>query len=389
MKRILYLTFYFEPDLSAGSFRNSSLAKELAKQVGDDVQIDIFTTMPNRYSSFNEQASEKEVRDNCVIHRIPISKHQSGMGDQSMSYKTYFDNVRKRTKSIDYDLVFASSSRLFTAYLAYTIAKEKKIPLYLDIRDIFVDTMQDVLKNILLRTSVMPVLKVIEKRVFNYASHINLISKGFKPYFNKFTCESYSYFPNGIDKEFLDLPRSVSIPGNVKTIVYAGNIGKGQGLHKIIPQSAEKLGNGYRFIVIGDGGIKQELIKNIEARNLDNVELRDPVQRKDLMQIYSEADYLFMHLNDYTAFKKVLPSKVFELAAFDKPLIAGVGGYAKRFVKDEVSNSILFDPCDVDSFVTQLQRFTYTNEHRSVFIDKFRRDKINVLMATSIKEFLN
>ena len=32
MKRIVYLTFYFKPDLSAGSFRNSSLAIELSRQ---------------------------------------------------------------------------------------------------------------------------------------------------------------------------------------------------------------------------------------------------------------------------------------------------------------------------------------------------------------------
>ena len=32
MKRIVYLTFYFKPDLCAGSFRNSPLAVELAKR---------------------------------------------------------------------------------------------------------------------------------------------------------------------------------------------------------------------------------------------------------------------------------------------------------------------------------------------------------------------
>ena len=32
MKRIVYLTFYFKPDLSAGSFLNSPLAIELSRQ---------------------------------------------------------------------------------------------------------------------------------------------------------------------------------------------------------------------------------------------------------------------------------------------------------------------------------------------------------------------
>ena len=31
------------------------------------------------------------------------------------------------------------------------------------------------------------------------------------------------------------------------TITYAGNIGEGQGLHKIVPQAAAKLGDNYKF----------------------------------------------------------------------------------------------------------------------------------------------
>ena len=33
MKRVVYLTFYYQPDLCAGSFRNTPLAIELAKQL--------------------------------------------------------------------------------------------------------------------------------------------------------------------------------------------------------------------------------------------------------------------------------------------------------------------------------------------------------------------
>ena len=42
-------------------------------------------------------------------------------------------------------------------------------------------------------------------------------------------------------------------------IVYAGNIGEGQGLHKIIPEIASKLLNKASFKIIGNGGMKDSL----------------------------------------------------------------------------------------------------------------------------------
>jgi hypothetical protein len=386
---ILYLTFYFEPDLCAGSFRNTPLAMELSKQCGEDCHIDVVTTQPNRYSSFKVEAKTREDIGNMSIHRIDLPSHKSGMLDQVRSFRRYFAKALKITRNEKYDLVFASSSRLFTAYLGLVIARKQKIPLYLDIRDIFVDTIDDVLKNKLVKTAILPFLKVIEKRTFSYASHINLISEGFKPYFKKYNNAKYSFFTNGIDDVFLNNNKSSSLNASTKkTITYAGNIGEGQGLHKIIPQVASQLGPNYQFKVIGDGGAKKVLEDEIAKLGLKNVDLIPPVTRERLLEIYNGSDFLFLHLNVYEAFEKVLPSKIFELATFDKPIIAGVGGYANKFITENVSNTILFNPCDVDAMVSGLQNYTYINEKRTDFIAKFSRNNINREMAKSILSYL-
>lgn len=387
MKKILYLTFYFEPDLCAGSFRNSPLVKELAKQVEGQAVIDVITTLPNRYSTFEADAPQYEERGNYTIHRIAIPKHQSGMMDQVNSFKTYYLEVKKLVKNKEYDLIVASSSRLFTAYLGYSIAKRDNTPLYLDIRDIFTDTMKDVLQNKILKAGVLPVLNTIERKVFNYAAHINLISGGFESYFSKFKKPNYSTFPNGIDDVFLNLPTSGNTNG-VKVITYAGNMGEGQGLHKIVPQAAKALGEAYLFKLIGDGGAKQKLIDEINRLEVNNIEFLPPVKRNELLEIYNSSDFLFIHLNDYDAFKKVLPSKVFELGAYDKPIIAGVAGFANKFIEDHISNKILFLPGDVNDMVLQLNKYEYKNEVRVEFINKFKRENINREMALSIVSYL-
>lgn len=388
MKKILYLTFYFEPDLCAGSFRNSPLVKELGEQTQGRATIDVITTLPNRYSTFQADAPEFEKRDNINVFRIVIPKHQSGMRDQIFSFRKYFNDVNKLVKGKKYDLVVASSSRLFTAYLGYSIAKRLKVPLYLDIRDIFIDTMNDVLQSKLVKAIGIPILKSIENRVFSYATHINLISGGFEGYFKKYSTANYTAYPNGIDDIFLDLPRSNSKNTAVKLITYAGNFGEGQGLHKIVPLAAKQLGEGYKFLLIGDGGAKRKLVEELERLAVKNVEIVPPVKRDELLKIYDNSDFLFLHLNDYDAFKKVLPSKIFELGAYDKPIIAGVAGFANEFIENNISNKILFLPGDVSDMVSQLESYTYKNEVRTKFIEKYKRAAINREMALSIVKYL-
>jgi UDP-N-acetylglucosamine:LPS N-acetylglucosamine transferase len=391
MKRIVYLTFYFKPDLCAGSFRNSPLALELAKQA-KDVWIDVYTTQPNRYSTFDADAPDFEEFNNLRIHRINLPPHKSGMLDQVFSFFKFYKEVSRLNKGKRADLVFASSSRLFTAFLGYRIAKKTKTPLYLDIRDIFVDTMNDVFKSQILKIIVLPILKFIERRTFNYANHINLISGGFKEYFQKFKKATFSFYSNGIDDEFL-IENNIGLNNNSgsgkKVIVYAGNLGEGQGLHKIVPQTAKLLGNKFEFLIIGDGGTKRLLQTEIEKIGINNVILKNPISRKELQKVYSTADYLFLHLNDYPAFRKVLPSKIFELATFKKPILAGVSGFSAKFINDEINNSFVFNPCDYIALVNYLLNSEETlNIDRSEFIQKFKRSIINEKMANSILNYI-
>ena len=393
MKRIVYLTFYFKPDLCAGSFRNSPLAAELAMQArSKDIRIDVYTTIPHRYSTFDIDAPEYEEIENLRIHRILLPQHKSGMLDQIFSFLKYYNEVLRLNKGKNVDLVFASSSRLFTAFLGYRIAKKANKPLYLDIRDIFVDTMNDVFKSKFLKILILPILKFIENRTFNYASHINLISGGFKEYFQKFKNASFTLFSNGIDDEFIDgknLISNLTNDSSKKVIVYAGNLGEGQGLDKIIPQAAKLLGNNFQFLIIGDGGTKKLLQNAIEKIGVNNVILKNPISRNELQNEYSNADYLFLHLNDYPAFRKVLPSKIFELATFKKPILAGVSGFSAQFIKDEINNSFVFNPCDFNTLVNHLLTYDEkSNIDRSDFIEKFKRSVINEKMATSILNYL-
>ena len=145
----------------------------------------------------------------------------------------------------------------------------------------------------------------------------------------------------------------------------------------------------YTFLIYGDGGAKNKLQKQIENLKVENVILKDPVSRFELKSIYNTADYLFLHLNDYPAFKKVLPSKIFELATYPKTIIAGVSGYSAGFIKKEVPNSYVFAPCDIHSLVGFLKNDkTSSNIDRERFKTKFSRSAINKQLSADIIDYI-
>ena len=117
---------------------------------------------------------------------------------------------------------------------------------------------------------------------------------------------------------------------------------------------------------------------------IDNVKLISPVNPVDLIKYYQESDYLFLHLNEYKAFEKVIPSKIFEYGATNKIIIAGVRGYAKAFIEENVENTIIFESGDVKSFIDTLLNHQPAQIERINFIAKYSREIIMRSMAKSM-----
>lgn len=385
--RLLVLSFYYHPDLSAGSFRATALVQALRERAPPGTHIDVVTTLPNRYHSFAREAAEVESGEGLEIRRIPLPMHRSDIVGQSRAFLRFARAARAWVRDREYDVVYATSSRLMTAALGAWIARSKGALLYLDIRDIFVDTITEVLPPV-----VSPVARwafsFVESWTIGRASRVNLVSPGFADYFRaRYADRSFAWFTNGIDEEFLS---AAPAPGAGRaregraTILYAGNIGEGQGLHEVLPALAAALRDRARFVVIGDGGRRKALEAALGLGRVDNVEMLTPMPRAELIKAYREADVLLIHLGRHAAFEKVLPSKLFEYAALGKPVLAGVAGYAARFVRDEITNAAVFAPGDTDAAVRAFESLTLEDRPRPEFVAKYARSTITRAMADDV-----
>jgi len=427
MKQILILSFYYTPDLCAGSFRAAALIEALQPLAkSQNMHIDLITTMPNRYHHFIMDAKEYEEGDHLSIYRIPLPSHQSGFIDQARAFKHYFFRTQKLIKSKKYDCVFATSSRLFTAFLGAIVARRTKSPLFLDMRDIFTDTMDSILP-FYLRLFFLPIFKQVERFTLKRASVLNLVSPGFTDYFLpkiKSSCRVLQ-ISNGVDACFKDIANyetndsiqhgntfdvdsvthsedahetlySTRNKRSTIRVLYAGNIGSGQGIEKIIPPIAsyflanEGAHDSKRVIfrIIGSGGKLNTLTKACEK--LSNVEIISPMSRAELIKEYQQADILFLHFDVYDAFKRVFPSKIFEYVMLGKPILAGVSGYSAEFLQEHVPWASIFSPCNIKMSIEKLKMILITKHTDptktvEVFYQKYNRINLMQRLSSEIK----
>lgn len=380
--QLLFLSYYFRPDLSAGSFRATALTEALDGSLAPSSRIHVITTQPNRYKSFRAAALPEERTGRTTIVRLPTRSHASGLLDQSIAFVSFAARALWHAFRTPCDGVFATSSRLFTAFLGAVVARLKGVPLYLDIRDIFVESIEPLLPAPA-RPIAMPLLRAIERFTIRSARKVNLVSEGFRDYFEqRYPQVAFGYIPNGIDREFLDAAAAQPPQPARRILLYAGNIGEGQGLHRVVPEMARQLASEFDIVIVGDGGRRAALAG--ATAGLSNVRILAPVERAELRALYDQASVLFLHLNDMPAFTRVLPSKVFEYAATGKPILAGLAGYPASFVAAQIGNARVFPPCDGRAGVAALRELSLDVTDRSEFIGRYSRERLSGMLARDI-----
>jgi len=394
--KIVFFTFYYPPDLCAGSFRAIALTQALSKRMKNDDELHIIATHPNRYENHRVKASDIEVHGNTTIHRISVPSHKSGMFSQARTFATYALASYKLCNKLNPDFLIGTTSRLMTGILTGVSARKLGCKYFIDLRDIFSETISDIFsqKNKLLGFISKKTFSLLERWLFNKAIGVNVVSEGFPEYFQTMGIDTsnWSFFPNGVDKIFTNLPFMENKRSKkITNILYIGNIGTGQGLENILPATAKCMGNKYQFLVIGGGGASSKLINTIKNNNVDNIEILAPIKREKLIKYYEDADILFVHLNDIPAFQRVLPSKIFEYAALRKPIVAGLSGYSAKFILDNVPYATIFNSGDVDGCVDAIKKaesLEIKDKNINIFIEKFSLEKIMNKMAKHIFSLL-
>jgi glycosyltransferase involved in cell wall biosynthesis len=136
--------------------------------------------------------------------------------------------------------------------------------------------------------------------------------------------------------------------------IYAGLLGLSQGLEQVV-ETARLLRDrkDIRFILVGDGPRRQELIKLAQSLALDNITFPGVFPKKRIPSILASMDAALIPL--MTTFPGAMPSKSYEALACGLPLVVASKADIAEFVAKHKVGFVV-EPMDVPALVKVVQR---------------------------------
>lgn len=230
------------------------------------------------------------------------------------------------------DVVIGSSPHLFAALAGERLARRWRVPFVLEVRDLWPESMVAAGGR---KGPAYYAFERIAHYLYRRAERIVCLARGTMTHLERLGVESGKlvYVPNGVDPDaFEGIERP---PRDTFTLVYAGAHGPANGLDVVLDAAVLLRDDPrFRFLLIGDGPAKEELVRGARERGLGNVEFRDPVPKLRMPEVFAEADAGLMVLRDTPLFAYgVSPNKLFDYFGAGLPVVCNVPGEVASMVE--------------------------------------------------------
>lgn len=331
---------------------------------GHDVTV--LTCAPNFpqgkvYSGYKNKLSQTEQMDGIRVIRV-WSWIASNRGTliRIIDFLSFAMMAFWRGLFIKTDVIVATSPQFFTAVSGYLLSLCKQRPWIFEVRDLWPESILAV--GAIENRSLIAGLEKVELFLYRRAKRIVVVSDSFKTDMvaRGICAEKIHVVRNGIDMSQSDVTDAAAtlrvdhgIAEDHIVIGYLGTLGMAHGLDFIL-RSIKNIEKVVLFI-IGDGAARHDLIRLKRELELDHVIILDAVPKKDIYSYISVLDIALINLKKSDAFKKVIPSKIFENAALQKPILLGLEGEAKSII-ESYQAGIAFQPEDGADFKAKLSR---------------------------------
>jgi glycosyltransferase involved in cell wall biosynthesis len=350
--RILYLSQYFPPEPGAPAARVSELTRAWAR-AGHDVTV--LTAMPNHPSGivpedYRRRALVRETVDGVNVVRTWIyAAPNKGRVRRSLAYASYAASAvgwgQLHTGAAD--VVLATSPQLLCACAGWAAATAHRAPFIFEVRDLWPESIVAV-GALPAGHPVVRGLTVVEEGLYRAARAIVVVTDSFRTRLVErgVDASKIHVVKNGVDlRRFVPMPRETPLRADLGYVGYAGTHGMAHGLNTVL-DAARRLSNrdDVRFLFVGDGAERKRLEERARAEKLENTRFLGVLPRDRMNEVYASLDLSLVTLRKSELFTTVIPSKIFEIAAMERPILISVDGEARALV--EASGGGLFVPPD-------------------------------------------
>jgi len=367
---ILYASQYFPPEMGAPAARVYELSRRWASA---GHRVTVLTGFPNHptgivppeYRRPMRRGTMREVVDGIEVVRpwLYPAPNQRG-GERMLNYSSFCASACLRGLFLERpDLVIATSPQLLVGLSGWWISRSKRCPFVFEVRDLWPESLlasgigrED---SFLIR-SLERLTSFLYKRadrivVVTEASKADLVTRRGLP------AERIDVIENGVEVQLFSptsdtsaLRKRLGLDGRF-VVSYIGTIGYAHGL-EVVLQAARRLRNilpGVVFLLVGEGAEKQKLQDLVVRERLDNLRFMDQQPRDAIPHLINASDVCLVLLRKAQLFTTVLPSKMLEFMACERPVVLGVDGHARRIL-ERAGAGISVEPGDAEALAQAL-----------------------------------
>ena len=332
--KIIYFHQYFNTPEMSGGTRSYEMARRLV-EAGHEVHI---------ITSWLKETTEKDwyttVEAGIKVHWFPnYYNNKMSYVDRIKAFFRFAYHATKKGKSLQADLVFATSTPLTIAIPAIFTARALKIPMVFEVRDLWPELpiAMEALKNKFLQKAAYK----LEDWAYRNSTAIVALSPGMKEGIVKtgYPTERVAVIPNSSDNELFNVDpmkvyefrHSLEWLKDRPLIVYTGTFGyiNGVGYLVEIAEKLKKLNSEIRILLVGDGVEYDQVKKQAESLNVLNTNLfmMKQVPKKDIPVILSAATICTALFIDKPEMRANSANKFFDGLAAGRPIMINYGGW--------------------------------------------------------------
>lgn len=361
--KLLFLTDNFPPEVNAPATRTYEHCVEWVKQ---GVEVTVITCAPNFpqgkvYAGYRNKLWQEEDMDGIRVIRVwSYITANKGFLKRTLDYISYAKMAFFAGLFVKTDIIIATSPQFFTAVSGWFLSIFKRKPWIMEVRDLWPESIRAV--SALQQSRFLDWMEKLELRLYRHASKVVVVTDSFKKNIvargipsDKIHVIKNGVHPNAFQAGGKD-PHLVQRLGlEHKTVVgYIGTHGMAHSLGFIM-RALAKAPDRFHFLFLGDGAEKENIKKIRDQLDLQNVTMLDPVPKNEIKEYIRLTDIALVPLRKSDTFKTVIPSKIFENAAMEKPILLGVEGEAKGII-EQYGAGLCFEPENEEDFLRQLER---------------------------------
>lgn len=269
----------------------------------------------------------------------------------------------------DVDLVWGTSPPIFQSVTAWALARLKRVPFLLEIRDLW--PAFAIAIGVLRQPAFIKASEWLERFLYQNADRVVVNSPGFIEHVRVSGAHQVELVPNGADAGMFNPNdkgenfRRTNGLGEKFIAIYAGAHGISNDLG-IVLSAAKILQEGnYEiiFVLIGDGKEKPALQQKAKVLALDNLKFIPPVPKNEMPDVLAAADACIAILKPVPLYATVYPNKVFDYMAAGRPVVLAMEGVIREVV-ETASAGIAVSPGDPNALADALSYLANHPEER-------------------------